>query len=123
MFPIALWNIHDRVSMSLPRTNNSIEGWHNAFAKRVAVAHPIITKLTDRIRREQSKFEIDVVQIPQGHEPKLKTNKYRLLDDHLSTDMAVSGRPSCNCLFLIISLSFDLFSVLCRFSIIKLVSL
>jgi hypothetical protein len=65
MFPIALWNIHDRASTSLPRSNNSIEGWHNAFAKRVAVAHPTITKLTDRIRGEQSKFEIDVAQIQQ----------------------------------------------------------
>jgi hypothetical protein len=87
MFPIALWNIHDRVSTSLPRTKNSIEGWHNAFAKRVAIAHPTIIKLTDRIRHEQCKFEIDVVQIQQGHKPKPK-KKYRLLDDYRSTDMA-----------------------------------
>jgi hypothetical protein len=96
MFPIALWNIHDRVSTSLPRTNNSIEGWHNAFAKRVAIAQPNITKLTDRIRREQSEFEIDVAQIQQDHEPKPNKKKYRLLDeriqrlvdDYRSADMA-----------------------------------
>jgi hypothetical protein len=95
MFPIALWNIYDRVSTSFPRTNNSIEGWHSAFDKRAAVAHPTITKLTDRIRREQSKFEIDVAQIQQGQEPKPK-KKYRLLDervqrlvdDYRSADMA-----------------------------------
>ena len=83
MFPIKLWNVHDRVSANLPRTNNSIEGWHNAFAKRVSIAHPTITKLADRIRREQSKFEIDVAQIQQGLEPKPKKKKYRLLDERI----------------------------------------
>ena len=63
MFPIALWNVNDRVSTSLPRTDSSTEGWHNAFAKRLSVAHPTMTKLIDRIRRDQSKFEIDVVQL------------------------------------------------------------
>ena len=31
-FPMATWNVHDRVLDSLPRTNNSVEGWHHAFA-------------------------------------------------------------------------------------------
>ena len=64
LFPIELWNVHDRVSTNLPRSNNSMEGWHNAFAQ-----HPTITKLTDKIRHEQSKFEIDIARIRQGHEP------------------------------------------------------
>jgi hypothetical protein len=75
--------VHDRVSANLLRTNDSIEGWHNAFAKRVSIAHPTISKLSDRIRREQSKFEIDIVQIRQGHEPKPKKQKYRLLDERI----------------------------------------
>ncbi|CAF3251734.1 unnamed protein product [Rotaria sp. Silwood2] len=66
LFPIELWNVYDRTVANLPRSNNSIEGWHNAFAKRVAIAHPSISKLTEKIRREQSKFEVDIAQIPQG---------------------------------------------------------
>ncbi|CAF1192190.1 unnamed protein product [Adineta ricciae] len=67
-FPIELWNIHDRITSNLPRSNNSIEGWHNAFAKRVSTAHPTITKLADKIR----------------HEPKPKKAVYRKLDERIT---------------------------------------
>ncbi|CAF1111966.1 unnamed protein product [Adineta ricciae] len=53
-FSIQLWNVHDRLISNLPRSNNSIEGWHNAFAQRVSIAHPTIFKLTEKIRVEQS---------------------------------------------------------------------
>lgn len=83
-FSIELWNVHDRVSANLPRSNNSIEGWHNAFAQRVSIAHPTINKLTAKIRTEQSKFEIDIAQIRQGHEPKPKKATYRKLDERIT---------------------------------------
>jgi hypothetical protein len=70
-FPIKLWNSYDRVSTNLPRSNNSIEGWHKAFAKRVSIAHPTINKLTDKIRREQSTFEVDIAQIRQAKPKKV----------------------------------------------------
>ncbi|CAF3268236.1 unnamed protein product, partial [Rotaria sp. Silwood2] len=47
-----LWNIHDRVAAAVPRSNNSVEGWHNAFANRVSISHPTTIKLTEKIRRE-----------------------------------------------------------------------
>jgi hypothetical protein len=31
LFLITMWNIRGRVADGLPRTNNSVEGWHNAF--------------------------------------------------------------------------------------------
>ena len=66
--------------MNLPRSNNSIEKWHNAFAKRVPIAHSIVTKLAEKIRSEQSKFEVDIAQIRQGPEPKPKKVQYRKLE-------------------------------------------
>ena len=30
LFSIELWNVRDRVERALPRTNNSVEGWHRA---------------------------------------------------------------------------------------------
>ena len=69
--------------MNLPESNNSIEGWHNAFAKRVAILHPSVTKLAEKIRREQSKFETDIAQIRQGQEPKPKKVQYQKLDERI----------------------------------------
>lgn len=43
-FPIDLWNMHDRVLMNLPRTNNHLEGWHNGFAERFERTHPDVWK-------------------------------------------------------------------------------
>ena len=83
MFPIELWNAYDRTIMNLPPPNYSIEGWHNAFAKRVTIAHPSFSKLAQKIRREQSKFEVDVAQIRQGQEPKPKKVQYRKLDERI----------------------------------------
>ena len=34
-FPISLWNVHDRVEEGLPRTNNTVEGWHRSFQSNV----------------------------------------------------------------------------------------
>ena len=69
--------------MNLPRSNNSIEGWHNAFVKRVAIVHPSVTKLGEKTRREQSKFEMNIAQIRQGQEPKPKKVQYQKLDERI----------------------------------------
>ena len=53
------------------------------FQKRVAIVHPSITKLAEKIRREQSKFEMNVAQIQQGQEPKPKKVQYQKLDERV----------------------------------------
>ncbi|CAF4664855.1 unnamed protein product [Rotaria sp. Silwood2] len=84
LFDHKLWNIHDRVAAAVPRSNNSVEGWHNAFANRVSISHPTVIKLTEKIRREQSKFEVDIVKILQGHDIKTKKACYRRLDERIT---------------------------------------
>ncbi|CAF2107916.1 unnamed protein product [Rotaria magnacalcarata] len=83
-FDHVLRNVYDRVITNLPQSNNSVEGWHNAFTSRVTVAHPTIKKLVEKIRREQSKFEIDIAHLLQDHQ--LKPNKvcYRKLDERIA---------------------------------------
>ena len=77
MFDHEFWNVHDRVIASVPRSSNSVEGWHNAFRRRVAITHPDIVKLAEKIRREQSKFEVDMAKILQDHDIKMKKACYR----------------------------------------------
>ncbi|CAF4575329.1 unnamed protein product, partial [Rotaria socialis] len=92
-FDHKLWNIHDRVVATVPRSNSSVEGWHNAFASRVAISHPTIVKLGEKIRREQSKYEVDMTKILQGHNIKTKKACYRKLDDRI-TRLANSFDPT-----------------------------
>ena len=83
VFEHAMWNVYDRVLADLPRSNNAVEGWHCAFAARVTIAHPTLKKLIDKIRREQSRFEIDIAQLLQGFQPKTKKACYRKLDERI----------------------------------------
>ena len=54
MFPISLWNMYSRVSNHQARTNNHVEGWHNAFQSTISCSHPSIGKLLTFLQREQS---------------------------------------------------------------------
>jgi hypothetical protein len=83
----------------LPRSNNAIEGWHNAFASRVLISHPSVSKLADKIRREQSKFEIDIKQVRQGHKPKPKKAAYRKLDDRIKRLVAAYDNKQLGSIF------------------------
>ena len=61
-----------------------MEGWHNVIANRVAISHPTVEKLNEKIRLEQSKFEIDIAQPIQGHQSKPRTACYRKRDECIS---------------------------------------
>ena len=83
-FDHQFWNIHDRVIGGVPRSNNSVEGWHNAFADRVSISHPNIVKLAEKIRLERSKFAVDVGKIIQGHDITTKKARCRRLDERIT---------------------------------------
>ena len=51
-FDYQLWNVYDCIIVGAPRSNNSMEGWHNAFASWVSTNRPNTIKLTEKIRRE-----------------------------------------------------------------------
>ena len=52
LFSIGLWNVRDRIECALPRTNNSVEGWHRAFDIRISITHTSISKLIRKIVAE-----------------------------------------------------------------------
>lgn len=39
-FAILDWKMYESVVMDMPRTNNSVEGWHTKFSKLVSITHP-----------------------------------------------------------------------------------
>jgi hypothetical protein len=80
----------------LPRSNNSVEGWHRAFNQRVSIKHPTLTKLAKCILREQTKFELDIERIRVGQEPKPKKKIYATLDARLKRIVATYKFDSVN---------------------------
>ena len=63
LFAISLWNVNSRVEQDLPRTNNSIEGWHHSFDLRVAITHPTIRRLSAKLVKEQASNELLLEQV------------------------------------------------------------
>lgn len=68
MFKLEVWNMLENTTMDLPRTNNSVEGWHTQFAKVVAVNHPTLFKLVQAFKKEQSNSETNLQLINAGHD-------------------------------------------------------
>jgi len=44
-YPIEMWNCSERLQNDLPRANDSIEGWHNAFLALMTCKKPVIWKM------------------------------------------------------------------------------
>lgn len=57
LFYIGIWNCYASVVNKLPRTNNSVEGWHRGFST-MAGKHPTIFKFIEFLRLELSKNQI-----------------------------------------------------------------
>lgn len=68
-FRLQLWNCYNGTIEDLPKTNNSVEGWHRAFSSLLASNHPIIWKCIEGIRKEQALNELKITQYLAGHEP------------------------------------------------------
>jgi len=88
--------VYDRVVGDLPRSNNSVEGWHRVFSTRVSIKYPTVTKFANCIIREQTKFEMDIERIRVKQEPKPKKKIYASLDTRLKQIVASYNFESVN---------------------------
>ena len=82
-FEVSLWSVYERTSNDLPRTNNMLEGWHNAFKRRVTITHPTEDKLIRKLRSEQATTEMALEQVFQGNSIGRKNKKYAQVNDRL----------------------------------------
>jgi hypothetical protein len=77
LFPISLWNCHEAAKSGLPRTNNSVEGWHRGFNQLLGSSHPTIWKFIDDLKKEQSLNEMKIEQYIAGQHPPVSRKVYR----------------------------------------------
>ena len=82
LFEIDLWNLTNRIKDCLPRTNNFVEAWHNAFSNML-ISHPSVYTLVDMFRKEQKKSEENIVKLETGIRYKRKP-KYILMDERIN---------------------------------------
>ena len=89
-FAIQLWNQYTRVIDNLPRSNNALEGWHNAFNNVVGFAHPSVTKLARKLQQEQHSTQLHRRQLELGAttEKKKKTYVRNCINEALRTMVA-----------------------------------
>lgn len=66
-FSIELWNMFHRTFDELPRTNNSIEGWHRSFQATVGINHPTLWRFLDVLRQEEALNRMTILQMLGGH--------------------------------------------------------
>ena len=53
-FPLAFWSMWDRMQDRLPRTNNSVEGWHCRFQANIGASHPNIWSFLSVLKKEEA---------------------------------------------------------------------
>lgn len=80
-----VWSVFDRVEQGLPRTNNSLEGWHGALQKSMGYHYPTIYKLIETLKLEQSYTENRIARLNAGHRENVKKTKYVLANKAIAT--------------------------------------
>ena len=68
--------MYHRTDDELPRTDNSVEGWHRRFQSHVSSCHPIFWKFLDIMRNEESLIRVDIIQNLAGHPPPAQRRRY-----------------------------------------------
>ncbi|KAK7479733.1 hypothetical protein BaRGS_00029009, partial [Batillaria attramentaria] len=86
-FDVAMWNVYNRVEDNLPRTNNSVEGWHRAFDQQMSVTHPTLGRLVSKLSKEQASTELMIEQHAMGVRMR-KNKQYEVVNTRLQALVA-----------------------------------
>ena len=75
-FGIEVWNMFHMTNEEMPRTNNSVEGWHRSFSCNTTFNHPTFWKFLDALKREEAITRTKVAQNLGGHPPPAARRRY-----------------------------------------------
>jgi hypothetical protein len=77
LFAHEVWNCYNSVNDNIPKTNNSVEGWHRSFNEMVSCNHPTIWKFINALKLEQSRNDLMIEQFIAGRVAPPPKKKYR----------------------------------------------
>lgn len=80
-FPIRMWNMCAITLPKMPRTNNAVEGWHNAINQFVGCKNPSIWTFIEKIKKEQDVQEVKMVEMMNNNGA---TKKKKYVDHDLN---------------------------------------
>lgn len=83
MFPIALWNVNERVLNEDDRTNNFSEANNRKLNTVFSVDHPTVFKFIDGLRKMQVGRDAEVERMIRNEQPTPKRRKYVRADDRI----------------------------------------
>ena len=72
-----MWNCNEAAVEAMPKTNNSVEGWHRGFESTVETYHPNVFRFIEALLREQVLTETKYEEKVAGEPPKKKKKIYR----------------------------------------------
>ena len=95
IFSIELWNMFHRTDAELPRTKNSVEGWHRSFQGHFSSWHPSFWTFLRVLRNEESVIRVDILQQLGGHVDPPRRARYidckvhivRIVDDYPNREL------------------------------------
>ncbi|CAF1483050.1 unnamed protein product, partial [Rotaria sordida] len=76
-FSIEFWNMYNRTTHSLMRTNNAAEAYHRRIGSIFQCAYPTLWVFLQKLIDEENATHADIVQIRAGQPPKIKKNSER----------------------------------------------
>lgn len=65
-FPLDYWNFGNDLNVSVPRTNNGIEGWHSVFKKTFGTTRYSFVLLVEKLKFEEDVIRIKSIRLENG---------------------------------------------------------
>ena len=91
-YKIRMWNVYDRVKNDLPRTNNSLEGWHRGVNKMLNISRPSIWRLLKFIKTELDRQSVRYNNVIRSSE-KQKRRKEQIKDENIK-NLVLKFKPT-----------------------------
>ncbi|KAK4885771.1 hypothetical protein RN001_002042 [Aquatica leii] len=83
LFPVDMWNLHERTLNGEDRTNNHAEASHRRLQTELAMDHPTIWKLIEGLKKVQKGRDVFYERLVAGNSPPKKLKKYRDADERI----------------------------------------